>query len=1124
MKNKNKKNLIFISLLLFFLLGAGFVFALEINYPRIPGAIPPQDFIGAAPEDILSFYVKYFFNLALWLAGIIALGAFIYGGLGYLTSAGKPEAMVSAKNQITAAFFGLLILLSSYLILNILSPEFTILKIPPLEKIEPIEKRYVPPPSLAGVYSSIDVELPLGRIIERIFETYISDLPDSVVRKPRIERIKENASKTLTIAQDLKKQSEELRAKANKCKCSDAKPVCPGCRPLGAPSLESTLGADGLLQYNNITGNISNIIGAENLGQALELSTNISDSVGNIADFSNVLNSITNISRVIPVPENLTQVFGAAGNLAVISENPTQLFGSLEGLSSLITVPANLSQVFEFAKTGLNIVENPNNLGNLLGSVKEMSGIAGLNLNEAFLSVGPIGKVVENPKDLSTIFREVKNISDKTGLKLNELFLAARPVGEVVKTPQDLKVVFGAIEEISNRVSSPDLNKVFEIIGKASKTAQNPQELIDIVTPQITNIIPPIHLNIVLENIGNIAKATKTIPDLINIQKTVQDLSKIGLAPQQLTNVLGNLQNISGVIKIPADFGIIQIGIEKLSQIGLPPEQLTGILGNLGNISGIIKNPTDLGNIQTAVQGLSNIIPVPENLTSVLGNLQGISGIIQDPTNLGNIQSAVSQLAGVMPGLGNFTNVLGNLGEISGIIQDPTNLSNVMGSVGEFAQITPLGELPNVLGEIGSLGNLFQSPQNLVGAFIGVGGSCTCDPCRKVRGDIEKIEKDNLTQINSLKTEQKKTIDEIKDLKTELGKLERAESFIKYCPDIFKNSYAEFLDVKKVYEATGGIVREIPFWDDIIIPYTNKEGKIVPEWATFLCTIGGNILPTTRALFEEEQKMEEVVVKEKPKACSVEIPVGEIIDRTKKTTQLLIKRLEKLVELDKEMIDAVDDLQVLVSQCTSQAPNCRSICIPLPHGGCYKKCVEREGACPKSKIDKQFKKIQKIFERELDEEEEGIKNVIENQKPDEEEKKERIGIITLINPDDPDSVVSRILAELDEIQRLASGIRGIRYPLQTCGVGQSEETLLTCQKARGDIDPEGRIIRTCCLEELVFKEGLEKCYLEEGVEKYKVCFQNYLNKEAKEAKAKGVPRPEEIAQCRNSLNFFCCLK
>jgi len=663
-------------LLLFLLLGANFVFALEVNYPQVPGVTAPQDFLNdpsIPSEEILSLYIKYIFNLVIWVGGVIALGALIYGGIRYLTSAGKPEAMVSARNQISAAFFGLLLLFSSYLVFQVINPELLILKTPTLVEIEPIEIKYISPPSIKAVYSSIDVELPFGRVIERIFETYISDLPNSVVREPRMERIKENVSTTLEIAEKLKNNSEKLKELAHQCSCQSTEP-----------------------------------------------------------------------------------------------ENPCG----------------------------------------------------------------------------------------------------------------------------------------------------------------------------------------------------------------------------------------------------------------------------------------------------------------------------------------------GNKGE------NNTTWKCDCGGCGET--------LP-----------------------------CTSDPCAKVRSEIEELEQDNLEQIELLKQEQQKTLAEIKDLGIELKRLERTKSFIQYCPGSFENSYAQFLDLKKVYESGGGIVREIRFWDDIIIPYVNKEGRQAPEWATFLCTIGGDILPSTWELYEEEEKKpEEFEFKEE--ACSIEIPVGEIIDRTIRTARLLIARLEKLVVLDKEIIGAVDEMHVWISQCSSKrgcerrctcfhcgcgSDPCINLCkgwiyccadsSPAYSGECKHRDEDKGIPCPYEEIDNQLEKIKNIFERDPDDEEEGIKNVVENPKPDQIEKKERIGIISLIDPDDPNSVVSKILKEMDYIQKLESGIRGIRYPLQICGTESHEGVLLVCKDARGRLGPQGRRIKTCCLEEQVFQDCLEKCYLEVE-EQYQICLQECLNQKTEEAEARGVPRAEEIARCRHLLNYFCC--
>lgn len=90
---------------------------LELDYPNIPGAGTLTD------TTSLPDYVKYIFNFSLIVAGLVAFGALVYGGLRYLTSAGNASAMSDAKSQIFSGLLGLTILLSSYIILRTINIE-----------------------------------------------------------------------------------------------------------------------------------------------------------------------------------------------------------------------------------------------------------------------------------------------------------------------------------------------------------------------------------------------------------------------------------------------------------------------------------------------------------------------------------------------------------------------------------------------------------------------------------------------------------------------------------------------------------------------------------------------------------------------------------------------------------------------------------------------------------------------------------------------------------------------------------------------------------------------------------------------------------------------------------------
>jgi len=104
---------------------------LEIVYPIIPGETTEKVVFSGLPE-----YVEYIFKLSIWLIGLVILGALIYAGFQYFTSFGNPEKLSSAKNGITSAILGAIILLSAVLIFNTINPQLVILEAPPLDVLE----------------------------------------------------------------------------------------------------------------------------------------------------------------------------------------------------------------------------------------------------------------------------------------------------------------------------------------------------------------------------------------------------------------------------------------------------------------------------------------------------------------------------------------------------------------------------------------------------------------------------------------------------------------------------------------------------------------------------------------------------------------------------------------------------------------------------------------------------------------------------------------------------------------------------------------------------------------------------------------------------------------------------
>ncbi|OGY61595.1 MAG: hypothetical protein A3I33_00775 [Candidatus Colwellbacteria bacterium RIFCSPLOWO2_02_FULL_45_11] len=86
------------------------------------------------------------YDWSIGVGTILALGILVYAGFLYTTSAGNSSRITEAKRWITAALTGLLILLSSYLILNTINPDLTNLEAIALrldERITPSEGKIV---------------------------------------------------------------------------------------------------------------------------------------------------------------------------------------------------------------------------------------------------------------------------------------------------------------------------------------------------------------------------------------------------------------------------------------------------------------------------------------------------------------------------------------------------------------------------------------------------------------------------------------------------------------------------------------------------------------------------------------------------------------------------------------------------------------------------------------------------------------------------------------------------------------------------------------------------------------------------------------------------------------------
>ena len=235
MLKEKKSKLFFLVLLLFlFMLGANFALAVElrapeINYPSLPftGVLPPQVFLEKIQEGEISgeaafpLYVKYFYYLFLMIAGLLALGIMVYGGFLYLISAGAPVKMITAKDQITGGILGLVILLSSYLILATINPQLAIFRLPGLEKVT---LREIESPESGEEKFPTYFQIPLGIIIENAV------LNEEAQKK--LDYIDQTAEEIAKSAEDLYGLSEEIHSLVMKTDCGNS--ICSaGCSSTG---------------------------------------------------------------------------------------------------------------------------------------------------------------------------------------------------------------------------------------------------------------------------------------------------------------------------------------------------------------------------------------------------------------------------------------------------------------------------------------------------------------------------------------------------------------------------------------------------------------------------------------------------------------------------------------------------------------------------------------------------------------------------------------------------------------------------------------------------------------------------------------------------------------------------
>ena len=98
---------------------------LNLHYPTF-GNIN----INSESGQDLNQIIAWLYYFIVGISGFSAFFMFVWGGFEWSSSAGDPGKITEAKDRITSAAIGVLIVLSAYLILQTINPELTTLTLP----------------------------------------------------------------------------------------------------------------------------------------------------------------------------------------------------------------------------------------------------------------------------------------------------------------------------------------------------------------------------------------------------------------------------------------------------------------------------------------------------------------------------------------------------------------------------------------------------------------------------------------------------------------------------------------------------------------------------------------------------------------------------------------------------------------------------------------------------------------------------------------------------------------------------------------------------------------------------------------------------------------------------------
>lgn len=78
-------------------------------------------FADTAGVSQIQTFIQSVIQILVTLAGLVSAGFFVWGGFGYITSSGNPEALDKSKKTILYSAIGLAVVLGAFVLSNIVS-------------------------------------------------------------------------------------------------------------------------------------------------------------------------------------------------------------------------------------------------------------------------------------------------------------------------------------------------------------------------------------------------------------------------------------------------------------------------------------------------------------------------------------------------------------------------------------------------------------------------------------------------------------------------------------------------------------------------------------------------------------------------------------------------------------------------------------------------------------------------------------------------------------------------------------------------------------------------------------------------------------------------------------------